>query len=153
MTKTRYGIKENQARAYNPMIRISHKKLNLTCDQIRGLTAERAIDALKFSKKRVSGEVLKCLMSAIANAEHNKNLPVDSLYVKEVWCGKSLTMMFLIRAMYATKKFDDWKIVLVNDRTDLETQLSTTASSIGVKVKVADSIATLKEQIKSKNND
>lgn len=63
--------------------------------------------------------------------------------------GKSLTMMFLIRAMYASKKFDDWKIILVNDRTDLETQLSTTAHNIGVKVKVANNIADLKEQIKS----
>jgi len=63
--------------------------------------------------------------------------------------GKSLTMMFLIRAMYATKKFEDWKIVLVNDRTDLETQLTNTAANIGIKVNVADSIATLKDQIKS----
>jgi len=63
--------------------------------------------------------------------------------------GKSLTMMFLIRAMYATKNFDDWKIILVNDRTDLETQLTNTATNIGVKVNVADSIASLKEQIKS----
>jgi len=67
--------------------------------------------------------------------------------------GKSLTMMFLIRAMYATGEFDDWKIVLVNDRTDLETQLSTTATNIGVKVKVANSIADLKEQIKSQATD
>ena len=67
--------------------------------------------------------------------------------------GKSLTMMFLIRAMYATGKFDDWKIVLVNDRTDLETQLETTASSIGVKVNVANSIAELKEHIKSDASD
>lgn len=67
--------------------------------------------------------------------------------------GKSLTMMFLIRAMYATKKFDDWKIILVNDRTDLETQLTSTATKIGVKVKVADSIAALKEQIKSPATD
>lgn len=67
--------------------------------------------------------------------------------------GKSLTMMFLMRAMYATGEFDDWKIVLVNDRTDLETQLTTTASNIGVKVKVANSIADLKEQIKSEATD
>lgn len=67
--------------------------------------------------------------------------------------GKSLTMMFLIRAMYATKRFDDWKIILVNDRTDLETQLTTTATNIGVKVKVADSIAALKEHIKSDATD
>ncbi len=37
-------------------------------------------------------EVLKTLLSAIANAEHNKNLPVDTLFVKEIWCGKALTM-------------------------------------------------------------
>lgn len=64
--------------------------------------------------------------------------------------GKSLTMMFLIRAMRATNKFDDWKIILVNDRVDLENQLKTTAKNIGVKdISVADNIASLKEQIKS----
>lgn len=59
---------------------------------VRGLPVERAVDVLKFSKKRVAGEVLKTLLSAVANAEHNKNLPVDSLFIKEIWCGKALTM-------------------------------------------------------------
>lgn len=67
--------------------------------------------------------------------------------------GKSLTMMFLIRAMYATKKFDDWKIILINDRTDLETQLKGTAGKIGVNVSSANSIAELKELIKSDASD
>ena len=89
---TRYGIKDNQVRAFNKMIRISHQKLNLVCDMIRGLPVERAMDVLKFSKKRVAGEVLKTLLSAVANAEHNKNLPTETLFVKEVWCGKALTM-------------------------------------------------------------
>ena len=92
MTTARYGIKDNQVRAFNKMIRVSHQKLNLVCDTVRGLPVERAIDVLKFSKKRVSDEVLKTLISAIANAEHNKNLSADSLYVKEIWCGKALTM-------------------------------------------------------------
>ena len=92
MTTTRYGIKDNQVRAFNRMIRISHQKLNLVCDLVRGLPVERAIDVLKFSKKRVAGEVLKTLLSAVANAENNKNLPADSLFVKEIWCGKALTM-------------------------------------------------------------
>ena len=39
-----------------------------------------------------SDEVLKTLLSAVANAEHNKNLPVDTLFIKEIWCGKALTM-------------------------------------------------------------
>lgn len=88
----RYGIKDNQVRAFNKMIRISTQKLNLVCAMVRGLPVERAIDVLKFSKKRVAGEVLKTLMSAIANAEHNKNLAVDTLFIKEIWCGKALTM-------------------------------------------------------------
>jgi len=89
---TRYGIKDNQVRAFNKMIRISTQKLNLVCATIRGLPVDRAVDVLKFSKKRVAGEVLKTLLSAIANAEHNKNLAVETLFVKEIWCGKALTM-------------------------------------------------------------
>jgi len=92
MTTTRYGIKENQVRAFNKMIRVSHQKLNLVCDMVRGLPVDRAIDVLKFSKKRVAGEVLKTLLSAVANAENNKKLSADSLFVKEIWCGKALTM-------------------------------------------------------------
>ncbi len=92
MTTARYGIKDNQVRAFNKMIRVSHQKLGLVCDTVRGLPVECAIDVLKFSKKRVAGEVLKTLLSAIANAEHNKNLAADSLFVKEIWCGKALTM-------------------------------------------------------------
>ena len=92
MTTTRYGIKENQVRAFNKMIRVSHQKLNLVCDLVRGLPVDRAIDVLKFSKKRVAGEVLKTLLSAVANAENNKKLSADSLFVKEIWCGKALTM-------------------------------------------------------------
>ena len=92
MTKTRYNVKDNQARAFNKMIRVSHQKLNLVCDLVRGLPVGRAVDVLKFSKKRVAGEVLKTLLSAVANAEHNKKLPADSLFIKEIWCGKALTM-------------------------------------------------------------
>jgi len=92
MTTTRYGIKDNQVRAFNKLIRVSHQKLNLVCAMVRGMPVDRAIDVLKFSKKRVSGEVLKTLLSAVANAEHNKNLPADSLFIKEIWCGKALTM-------------------------------------------------------------
>ena len=88
----RYNVKDNQARAFNKLIRISHQKLGLVCDLVRGLPVGRAVDVLKFSKKRVAGEVLKTLLSAVANAEHNQKLPVDSLFVKEIWCGKSLTM-------------------------------------------------------------
>ncbi|MCL1892371.1 MAG: 50S ribosomal protein L22 [Alphaproteobacteria bacterium] len=92
MAERRYNLKDNQVRAFNKLIRVSHQKLQLVTDLVRGLPVSRAIDVLKFSKKRVAGEVLKTLLSAVANAEHNQKLSADSLYVKEIWCGKALTM-------------------------------------------------------------
>jgi len=92
MTERRYGLKENQARAFNKLIRVGHQKLCLVTDTVRGLPVARAVEVLKFSKKRVAGEVLKTLLSAVANAENNHKLSADSLYVKEIWCGKSLAM-------------------------------------------------------------
>lgn len=88
----KYVVKENQVKAFNRLIRISVQKLGLVCDMVRGLSAEKAIDVLKFSKKRVASEVLKTLMSAVANAENNKKLSPEALFVKEIWCGKALTM-------------------------------------------------------------
>ena len=53
---------------------------------------EKALAQLKFSPRRISGEVKKVLESAIANAENNHNLDVDRLVVAEAYVGKSLTM-------------------------------------------------------------
>jgi type I restriction enzyme R subunit len=67
--------------------------------------------------------------------------------------GKSLTMMFMVREMYRHAKLSSWKVVFVTDRTQLEQQLSETSQSIGFTVKVADSIKTLKELLRSDSSD
>ena len=41
---------------------------------------------------KVAGDVKKALQSAIANAENNHGLDVDSLVVAEAWVGKNLVM-------------------------------------------------------------
>ncbi len=51
-----------------------------------------AINQLKFSNKRISKSLLKVLNAAIANAENNKQLDIDKLYIKEAFVGKSLRM-------------------------------------------------------------
>lgn len=51
--------------------------------------------------------------------------------------GKSLTMVFLIRAMRSHPELRRFKIVLVTDRTDLQDQLGDTAALTGETVKVA----------------
>ena len=67
--------------------------------------------------------------------------------------GKSLTMMFMVREMYRHPSLSRWKVVFVTDRTQLEQQLSETSQSIGFSVKVADSIHTLKELLRSDTSD
>ena len=73
-------------------IRISSLKLNNLVKLIVNQKASKAINQLKFSQKRISVSVLKVLNAAIANAENNKQLDIYSLYVKEAFVGKSLTM-------------------------------------------------------------
>ena len=85
-------VEENEAMAKSKMLRTSPQKLNLVAALIRGKKVERAVTDLTFSKKRIAGDVLKCLQSAIANAENNHGLDVDELVVAEAWCGKNLTL-------------------------------------------------------------
>jgi large subunit ribosomal protein L22 len=82
----------NEARAVLRTVRVSPRKLNLVAQSIRGLTAEKAVNELTFSRKRIAHDVLKCLQSAIANAENNHNLDIDSLVVAEAHVGKNLVM-------------------------------------------------------------
>jgi len=83
---------EHEARAVLRMLRISPQKLNLLAQSIRGLTAERALNELEFSRKRAAKDVRKCLQSAIANAENNHDLDIDSLVVAQAHVGKNLVM-------------------------------------------------------------
>ena len=85
-------VADNEAFAKAKMLRVSPQKLNLVAAMIRGKKVEKAVSDLTFSKRRIAGEVLKCLQSAIANAENNHGLDVDSLVVAEAWVGKNLVM-------------------------------------------------------------
>ena len=85
-------VADNEAMAIARMLRTSPQKLNLVAALIRGKKVEKALADLTFSKRRIAGDVKKCLQSAIANAENNHGLDVDSLVVAEAWVGKNLVM-------------------------------------------------------------
>jgi len=85
-------VAENEALAVGTQIRGSAQKLNLVAGLIRGKKAEEARSILSFSPKAMAVEVRKVLDSAIANAENNHNLDVDSLVVAEASVGKSISM-------------------------------------------------------------
>ena len=85
-------VADNEAMAKLTMLRTSPQKLNLVAGLIRGKKVEKALADLTFSKKRIAIDVKKCLQSAIANAENNHGLDVDTLIVAEAWVGKNLIM-------------------------------------------------------------
>ena len=78
--------------ARDNLIRVSALKLNNIAKLIVNQKASKAINQLKFNQKRISITVLKVLNAAIANAENNKQLDIDNLFVKEAYVGKSLRM-------------------------------------------------------------
>jgi len=78
--------------AKDNMVRISPNKLSILVNSIVNMKVSSAINQLQFSSKRISGTILKVLNAAIANAENNKQLDIDKLFVKEAFVGKSLRM-------------------------------------------------------------
>jgi type I restriction enzyme, R subunit len=67
--------------------------------------------------------------------------------------GKSLTMVFVVRMIRATADLADFKILLINDRVDLEEQLAATAKLIGGKVNVIESTAQLRDHLSGGASD
>lgn len=67
--------------------------------------------------------------------------------------GKSLTMVFVARMLRASTDLNDFKIVLVNDRQDLEEQLGETATLIGGRVNVIGSTQELRQHLATDSSD
>jgi large subunit ribosomal protein L22 len=86
------SLSDKEARAIAKNLRVSPQKLNLVAGLIRGKKVDRALADLEFSRKRIAQDVRKCVMSAVANAENNHQLDVDSLIVAEAYVGKNLVM-------------------------------------------------------------
>jgi len=67
--------------------------------------------------------------------------------------GKSLTMVFLIRKIRTVPKLSDYKIIIINDRTDLEDQLGNTARYTGEKIDFVSKVDQLKPKLSTENSN
>ena len=110
--------------AKDNMVRISPTKLSILVNSIVNMKVSSAINQLQFSSKRISRTILKVLNAAVANAENNKQLDIDKLFVKEAFVGKSLRMKRWRprakgRAASIIKPFSKVTIV-VEERTQLK---------------------------------
>ena len=88
-------IKENKnklAKSINKNVRSSTRKLNPILKALVGKKVDIVLRDLTFSEKRISKDIKKTISSAIANAENNFQYDIDSLIVKEAYCGKQIVM-------------------------------------------------------------
>ena len=69
----------------------SAQKVRLVFDTVRGLSANDALQTLRFVNKRAGADVLKLLQSAVANAEENFGVSRDDLVVAQIFANEAPT--------------------------------------------------------------
>ena len=63
---------------------MSAQKVRRVANLVRGLDAEEALEVLKFLPHAAARPVEKLLGSAVANAEENFGIPLDTLYIARI---------------------------------------------------------------------
>ena len=81
-----------QANATLRFLRIAPRKVRLVADMIRGKPVQDAINALRFTRKSASLPLRKLIESAVANAENNHGLDIDTLWVREIRVDEGPTL-------------------------------------------------------------
>ena len=84
--------KEKLVKSVNKNVRSSTRKLNPILKSLVGKKVDVVLRNLAFSEKRISNDIGKTISSAVANAENNFQYNVDTLIVKEAYCGKQVVM-------------------------------------------------------------
>jgi len=101
----------------------------------------------RYQQFRAAGRVMQRL-----RVGHNANERSGVVWHTQ-GSGKSLTMVFLARMLRTSLDLNDFKLVLVNDRQDLERQLTDTARLIGGRVNVIDSTHALRSHLATDTSD
>lgn len=65
-------------------IRMSPRKVRLVADLVRGMDVDTAEAQLRFFRKAAARPVLKVILSAKANAEHNFKISPETLFIKAI---------------------------------------------------------------------
>ncbi|WP_077530287.1 type I restriction endonuclease subunit R [Vreelandella utahensis] len=154
--KTLWPCDESEAEGMNPQQRLiagmldkaNLLKLLRTCSVFMDTDSGPRIKVVgRYQQFRAAGRIVERLRHG-RTAEEKGGV---------VWhtqgSGKSLTMVFVARMLRASKDLHDYKIVLVNDRVDLEEQLAETATLIGGRVNVVESSEALRRDLGTNQSD
>ena len=83
-----------EGRATGRYVRTSAQKAKLVMDLIRGESVDRALATLRFSRKRIAGDIAKVLRSAVANAEQKEGADgdIDRMFVSKCYADQGPSM-------------------------------------------------------------
>jgi large subunit ribosomal protein L22 len=81
-----------EAGARLKLLRMSPRKVRFVADLVRGKSAAQALSTLRFTHRAASQPLKKLIESAIANAENNHGLDIDSLWLKEIRVDEGPTL-------------------------------------------------------------
>ena len=73
-----------EVKAIAKYVRISPYKVRKIVGNFKGKPVESSLNQLKFMPQKAAGIVEKIVRSAIANADHNAGLDVDSLIIRNI---------------------------------------------------------------------
>jgi large subunit ribosomal protein L22 len=93
--RERHPNKTNErpgTRAQHKYARLSASKARVVLDLIRGKTIGEADEILAFTERDAAAVIRKVLDSAIANAEHNDEIPADELCVSACYADEGPTL-------------------------------------------------------------
>jgi len=73
-------------------VRQSPYKVRRVLDLVRGLPVDEARVVLTHTQRRAADPILKCLDSAVANAEHNLAADAEELIIAEAYADEGPTL-------------------------------------------------------------
>lgn len=73
-------------------VRLSSQKGRLLADLVRGKSVDQALSMLAFSPQKGALIIKKVIESAIANAEHNSGMDIDTLRITKIHVEKGIVL-------------------------------------------------------------
>jgi large subunit ribosomal protein L22 len=89
--KTRH-LDDESALAQVRYLRMTPMKCRRVIDLVRGMDVQPALDQLRFQPQAASEPIAKVIASAVANAQHNKQLDPSRLYIAQAYVDEGPTL-------------------------------------------------------------
>jgi len=81
-----------EVKAVSRYVRISPRKVRLLVGAVKGRRVEDSLNMLKFMPQKAAHIVEKIIRSAVANADQNMDIDIDSLVIRNIIADQGPTL-------------------------------------------------------------